>query len=147
VLGAWRTEAAPTGRRRAGGAPPQGSRRSAVPRPRRADRSPRQVRFLLLRPVATSNESDRAYRAALLAACPAVEAAQRLVTEFRRVVETHNLEALASWLAAAQQSEAPELQGFALGIRQDRARPLRVSGKPGSPSPGARARPKDKSIA
>jgi len=121
VLGTWRTAAAPTGRRRAGSVLPQGSLRSAVPRPRRADRSPRQVRFLLLCPPTTLNESDLAYRDAVLTACPVLQTAQRLVTEFQRVVETHDLEALTSWLTVAQQSDIPELQGFALGIRQDRA--------------------------
>ncbi len=121
VLGAWRTEAAPTGRRRAGGVLPEGAPRRVPSRPRRTDRSPRQVRFLLLRPTATLEESDRAYRDALLATSPAVEAAQRLVAEFRHLVATHDLEALASWLLAAQQSDLPELQGFALGVRQDRA--------------------------
>ena len=121
VLGAWRTAAAPTGRRRAGVVLPQGTQLRIPPRRRRTDRTPRQVRFLLLRPVAGLNEVDQTYRAALLAACPVVESAQRLVTEFQRVIETHDLAALAPWLTAAQQSDIPELQGFALGIRQDRA--------------------------
>ena len=43
------------------------------------------------------------------------------VAEFQRVVKTHDIGALASWLPRAQQSDMPELQGFALGIRQDRA--------------------------
>ena len=146
ALGSWRTAAAPTGRRRAGSALPHGSLRSAAPRPRRADRTPRQVRFLLLRPVTDLNKPDQTYRDALLGACPVVQAAQQLVAEFQRVVKTHDIGALASWLTAAQTSDVPELQGFALGVRQDRARPLRVSGKPGSPSPGVKARPKDRSI-
>ena len=105
------------------------------------------MRFLLLRPVADLNESDQAYRTALLDNCPVVQTAQRLVAEFQRVVETYDSGALASWLTTAKHSDVPELQGFAIGVRQDRARPLRVSGRPGSPSPGARARPKAKSIA
>ena len=121
VLGTWRTAAARTGRRRAGSVLPPGSLLSAMPRPRRADRTPRQVRFLLLRPVADLNEADQTYRAALLGACPVVQIAQRLVAEFQRVVKTHDIGALASWLTAAQTSALPELQGFALGIRQDRA--------------------------
>ncbi|HEY8742295.1 MAG TPA: transposase [Chloroflexota bacterium] len=91
------------------------------PRSRRSDRTPRQVRFLLLRPVADLNESDQVYRAALLGICPVVQTAQRLVAEFQRVVKTHDIGALAAWLTAAQTSDVPELQGFALGIRQDRA--------------------------
>jgi transposase len=79
------------------------------------------VRFLLLRPVADLNESDQVYRAALLGICPVVQTAQRLVAEFQRVVKTHDIGALAAWLTAAQTSDVPELQGFALGIRQDRA--------------------------
>jgi transposase len=50
-----------------------------------------------------------------------VQTAQRLVAEFQRVVKTHDIGALAAWLTAAQTSDVPELQGFALGIRQDRA--------------------------
>lgn len=121
VLGAWRTETAPTGRRRAGGALPAGSPGRVPSRPRRADRSPRQVRFLLLRPVATLNAADQVYRAALLDTCPVLQTAQHLVAEFQRVVETHDVGALATWLTAAQHSDIPELQGFALGVRQDRA--------------------------
>ncbi len=79
------------------------------------------MRFLLLRPVADLNESDQVYRAALLGICPVVQTAQRLVAEFQRVVKTHDIGALAAWLTAAQTSDVPELQGFALGIRQDRA--------------------------
>ncbi|HET8630507.1 MAG TPA: transposase, partial [Thermomicrobiales bacterium] len=63
----------------------------------------------------------QAYRTALLDTSTAVQTAQRLVTEFQRVVETHDVDALASWLTAAQTSDIPELQGFALGVRQDRA--------------------------
>ena len=121
VLGAWRVEAAPTGRRRVGAVLPPGAQRRVPPRSRRADRTPRQVRFLLLRHVADLNEPDRAYRAALLGNCPVVQTAQRLVAEFQRVVKTHDIGALASWLTSAQQSDVPELQGFALGVRQDRA--------------------------
>ena len=79
------------------------------------------MRFLLLRPVADLNEWDQVYRAALLGICPVVQTAQRLVAEFQRVVKTHDIGALAAWLTAAQTSDVPELQGFALGIRQDRA--------------------------
>ena len=120
VLGTWRTEPAPTGRRRAGTMRPAGAS-SHARRRRRAERSPRQVRFLLLRPVAALDAADQAYRAAVLAACPVLQTAQRLVADFQRLVETHDIGALAAWLTAAQASDIPELQGFALGIRRDRA--------------------------
>lgn len=79
------------------------------------------MRFLLLRPVATLNAADQVYRAAVLDTCPAVQTAQRLVAEFQQLVETRDGAALASWLTAAQHSDIPELHGFALGVRQDRA--------------------------
>ena len=132
VLGTWRTEIAPTGRRRAGGALLEGTKRRVPSRSRRADRSPRQVRFLLLRPVATLNEADQAYRAALLDACPPVQTAQRLVAEFQHIVETHHSGALAVWLTTAQHSNVPELQGFTLGVRQDRAAVAAGITEPGS---------------
>lgn len=115
VLGTWRTETAPTGRRRLHAL-------AARPAPHRLRpaRSPRQVRWLLHRPVEQLSPSDRAYRDALLAACPAVQAAQTLVAEFTRLVAAHDVAALAPWLTAAKESDAPELRGAALGICQDR---------------------------
>ena len=50
---------------------------------------------------------DRAYREAILVACPSVRTAHTLVAGFTRLV-------------AAQEGSIPELRGAALGMRQDR---------------------------
>jgi transposase len=120
VLATWRTEPASTGRRRVAPWPASLQRRRPL-RPRPPDRSPRQVRFLLFGQTEQLDAADRAYRNALFTASPSIQAVHQLVEEFRRLVTAHDVGTLAPWLTTAQQTGVPELQGFVVGIRQDRA--------------------------
>jgi transposase len=43
------------------------------------------------------------------------------VTEFRRVVRTHDAQGLTDWLAAAETSALREFRDFAAGLRRDYA--------------------------
>jgi Transposase/Transposase, Mutator family len=98
---AWRTGPRRPGRRRheagASGAPP--------PRPRRF--SPRQTRWILLRPADALDADEQAYR-------------QALVEDFGRIVRGRAHAELDAWLAAAARSRIAELVSFARGIRRDR---------------------------
>jgi len=110
---AWRTGPRHPGRRRraedAAGAPP--------PRPRRF--SPRQTRWLLLRPVEELDADERAYRHALCEQSTTIAQAHTLVADFGRIVRTRAQADLDPWLQLAAHSQLPELVSFANGIRRD----------------------------
>jgi transposase len=110
---AWRTGPRHTGRRRQGedtdGPPP--------PPPRRF--SPRQTRWILLRPREDLTETEQAYRQALCQACSPIALAQALADDFGRIVRTHAAADLTDWLQAARRSRIPELVSFAGGILRD----------------------------
>ena len=67
------------------------------------------------------NAEERAYLDRLRTGCPAVAAAQRLVHTFLGALRAGNVAALPAWLATVAQSDLPELQSFAYGLRRDRA--------------------------
>jgi transposase len=110
---AWRTGPRHLGRRRHGedadGPPP--------PTPRRF--SPRQTRWILLRPPEELTEMERAYRQALCQASPPIALAQALADDFGRMVRSHAAADLSAWLLAARRSRIPELVSFAGGILRD----------------------------
>jgi transposase len=110
---AWRTGPRHPGRRRraedAAGAPP--------PRPRRF--SPRQTRWILLRPVEALDADERAYRHALCKESAMIAQAQTLVEDFGRIVRGRARADLDPWLHLAAGSQLPELVSFANGIRRD----------------------------
>jgi transposase len=110
---AWRTGPRHTGRRRQGedadGPPP--------PPPRRF--SPRQTRWILLRPLEDLTELERAYRQALCQASPPIALAQALANDFGRIIRCHAAANLNDWLLAARRSRIPELVSFAGGILRD----------------------------
>jgi transposase len=110
---AWRTGPCHPGRRRrtadAAGAPP--------PHPRRF--SPRQTRWILLRPVDELDTNKAAYRQALSQASAAIARAQTLGADFARIVRTRAPADLDPWLQLAAQSQLPELVSFVNGIRRD----------------------------
>ena len=92
------------GRRGGGGRPPPaGGRAAAAP----AGGAP---------PPPAWPESDRAYVERLLGLSPALAAARDLAQRFAVLVRAHTNDALASWLADAENSE---LRGFAAGLRGD----------------------------
>ncbi len=93
----------------------------AVPPPPTRPRSPRQARWLLLRADDRLPPEMQAYRAALLAAEPAIVEAQVLTAEFCRLVRERDAAAFTAWLQSAQRSGLPEMQEFARVIERDRA--------------------------
>lgn len=110
---AWRSGPRHTGRRRHGedaaGAPP--------PTPLRF--SPRQTRWILLRPVEELTETERPYRHALCQACPPIALAHALADDFGRMVRARAAVDLNDWLLAVRHSRIPELVSFAGGIVRD----------------------------
>jgi transposase len=92
----------------------------AIPPPVRV-LSPRQAVWLFLREEEDLTAAQCAYRAELLHCCPDVTTALPLVTEFRRVVRTHDEQALIGWLTAAETSALREFRDFAAGLRRDYA--------------------------
>ncbi|MCU0625547.1 MAG: ISL3 family transposase [Gemmatimonadaceae bacterium] len=86
--------------------------RAAAPVP-----SPRQVAWLLRKDDAQLTDEQRAYRAALETACPALAAARALGDWFVRMLHARDPNDLGPWLSAA---EGTELARFAVGIRRDR---------------------------
>jgi transposase len=83
--------------------------------------SPRQTTWLLWKVKAALSDDERAYVDQLRRACPSLGRLQVLAHAFREVFRTHDRPALACWLEHADQSDFPELHGFAAGLRADRA--------------------------
>jgi transposase len=93
--------------------------RAALPRPRPL--SPRQARWLLLRPVEDLTGEEGTMRSRLLAASPEIQTALSLVETFRQMVRTREQAALEPWLQEAETAGVPELQRFAASLRRDYA--------------------------
>lgn len=112
-LRAWRRGPRRPGRRRraedGAGAPPRSRRRF----------SPRQTRWVLLRPLEELDQEERAYREALCQENAAIASAQALVTEFGRIVRAQADSDLTMWLEVAAYTRIPELVSFVSGIRRD----------------------------
>lgn len=83
--------------------------------------SPRQTTWLLWKDQAALTDDERTYVDQLLRTCPSLARLQALAHDFRALVNDHDLPALAHWLERADQSDFPELRGFADGLRADRA--------------------------
>ena len=95
---------------------------------RRRTFSPRQTRWILLRPLEELDDEERTYRQQLCQQSATIAQAQLLVDAFWRLVRErhsgvhdpqHVVLSLESWLEAAAQSLIPELMSFAQGIRRD----------------------------
>lgn len=110
----WRTGSRRSGRRRSGD-----DRTEAPPRQRRF--SPRQVRWLLLRPLEDLDQEEQAFRTALCAESPTIALAQRIAADFGRLVRTRAHAELDAWLEAVARSHIPELVGLVRGVRRDHA--------------------------
>jgi transposase len=109
----WRTGPRRPGRRRR-------AEDAAGPLPPRKHRfSPRQTRWILLRPVDELDADEQAYRQALCQESAAIATAQTLAEEFGRIVRTRAYSELEVWLTAAAKSRISELVSFSRGIRQD----------------------------
>jgi transposase len=108
----WRTGSPRPGQRRSG------EDRTEAP-PRQRHFSPRQVRWLLLRPLEELDQEEQAFRAALCEESTTIAIAQRIVADFGRLVRTRAHAELDAWLEDAAQSHIPELVGFVRGVRRD----------------------------
>jgi len=110
----WRTGSRRTGRRRTAD-----DQEKAPPRQRRF--SPRQVRWLLLRPLEDLDHEELVFRAALCAESPTIAAAQQITADFGALIRTRARADLDPWLATAASSHIPELVGFVRGVRREYA--------------------------
>lgn len=111
---AWRTGSRRPGRRR------RSDDTANAPEDRRRI-SPRQTLWLLLRPVDELKDDERFYREALCQESPTIATAQRLISDFGRIVRTRALEELDTWLAEATHSHIAELVSFVRGVQRDPA--------------------------
>jgi transposase len=114
----WRTE------RGRSGPPPKHPAvkpvaRIAVPSAATRPLSPRQARWLLLKPDADLKPDQRQYLEHVGRACPEVVVAQQLILAFLQMLKQRALASLEPWLANAQASGLPELVEFAKGIVRD----------------------------
>lgn len=83
--------------------------------------APRQVCWLLLRPIATLTDEQRAYLTHLYHACPLVAVAEALVEEFAAVLRERDVPGLYAWLHGVELSGIRELQAVAHGMWVDRS--------------------------
>jgi len=113
-VGAWRT-----GPRRRPGRPRHAADAAGAPPPRTRRFSPRQTRWILLRPVDELDADEQAYRQALCQESAAIATAQALVEDFGRIVRARAHAELDAWLEAAARSRIAELVSFARGLRRD----------------------------
>lgn len=110
----WRTGSRRPGRRR------RSDDTTNAPADRRRF-SPRQTHWLLLRSVDDLNDDERVYREALCQESPMIATAQRLISDFSRIVRTRAVEELDVWLADTARSRIPELVSFVRGVQRDYA--------------------------
>jgi len=83
--------------------------------------TPRQVCWLLLRPLDTLTADEHAYLTRLYHGCPQVALAEALVEEFGTVLREHDVEGLYTWLRRAETSAIKEVQALARSIWLDQA--------------------------
>lgn len=83
--------------------------------------SPRQTRWLPVKPAAALRPEQHAYLHHLGERAPAVLTGQRLAVEFRRLVCARDHAVLDPWLALAATSGLADFVEFATGIARDRA--------------------------
>jgi transposase len=83
--------------------------------------SPRQARWLLVRPLADLHLDESADRTELLGCDDDLRAADVLVADFFGLVRARDAEALTAWLDQAAASRLPEFRAFAEHVRRDRA--------------------------
>lgn len=81
--------------------------------------SPRQLRWWLLLPISEQPADQARYVKHLIADCPAVATAQRLVQDFARIVRAREATALEPWMEQAATSPLAEFRDFAAGLRRD----------------------------
>jgi transposase len=83
--------------------------------------SPRQAAWLLVLDPEKLQPEEQAYRSALQAVSPLVDAAQGLAQRFVQMIRDRDAQALDGWLADATASPVTELQRLAASLRRDHA--------------------------
>ena len=83
--------------------------------------SVRQATWLMLRQPVGLDAEEQAYLGELLRLCAPAATACHLAQAFFALVRDRDAAALGGWLDEAEQSDLPEMGGFAGGIRRDRA--------------------------
>jgi len=83
--------------------------------------SVRQATWLMLRQPTDLDVEEQAYLGALLRLCAPAATACHLAQAFFALVRDRDAAALGGWLDQAEQSDLPEMSGFAGGIKRDRA--------------------------
>ncbi len=83
--------------------------------------SVRQATWLMLRDPTDLDVEEQAYLGELLRLCAPAALACHLARAFFALVRDRDAAALDGWLDEAEQSDLPEMSGFAVGIRRDRA--------------------------
>jgi len=83
--------------------------------------SPRQARWLLLRPEADLRPDERLYRERVLQADPEIRTARALAEDFGTLVRERQRDRLEPWLTRAEQSDVGEFREFARMMRRDQA--------------------------
>ena len=83
--------------------------------------SVRQATWFMLREPAELDVEEQTYLGELLRVCPPAATACCLARAFFALVRAREAAALDGWLVEAVRSDLPEMRGFALGIKRDRA--------------------------
>ena len=81
--------------------------------------SPRQARWLLLRPPADPDPEKHAYREQLLQTDPEIQQAYTLAVGFEDLVRARERDKLAPWLDGASGSALPEFAAFARSLERE----------------------------
>jgi transposase len=120
LVSTWRLTRGRPGPTPRGTGPAAAAPTPPAPRPTRVP-SPRQARWLLLRPIANLRPDDRTHRDCLLQQDDQIRAASVLAEDFGRLVRARDQAALAPWLDRATASDVIELREFAAVLRRDQA--------------------------
>ncbi|WP_334028727.1 ISL3 family transposase [Nocardia terpenica] len=80
---------------------------------------PRQVTGWIIRPAHQRTDSEQADLARILDRCPVLHNVDRLVSDFGGMLRQRRGQHLDAWIAAAQDSDVSQLQGFAAGLLKD----------------------------
>jgi transposase len=118
-VGGWRVSPGRRGPTPRQGRPVDGKATPPPPKPTRV-LSPRQARWLLLRPVDDLRPEERTYRHELLQE-DEIQRGQNLTEAFGRLVRERDRAALMPWLSRAEESGLSEYREFAIVLRRDLA--------------------------
>jgi transposase len=80
---------------------------------------PRQVTGWIIRPTADRSETEQADLARILDRCQTLRTVDELASDFGGTLRHRQGQHLDTWIANAQASDIPQLQGFAAGLVKD----------------------------